>query len=145
MLPDFNPAGDLPPGIHQAAWTELVQRFGGQAGQRAACTRRLAHILGLAQRTGALRRIVVFGSYVTTKDEPNDVDVVLVMDDGFRLGECPAESRAVFDHSLAQARYGASVFWVRPAMVIGQTVEEFIQYWQIKRGGGRRGIVELLI
>jgi hypothetical protein len=145
VLPDFNPAGDLPPGIHRATWTELVERFGAQTGQRAACTRRLAHILALARNTGALRRIVVFGSYITTKDEPNDVDLILVMDDDFRLGETSEDSRAVFDHSLAQARYGASVFWVRPAMVIGQTVEEFIQYWQIKRGGGKRGIVELIL
>jgi ABC-type uncharacterized transport system ATPase subunit len=46
---------------------------------------------------------------------------------------------------IAQARYGASVFWIRPALIIGETVEQFIVYWQIKRGGGQRGIVDMIL
>ena len=144
-LPEFNANGDLPPGVHRASWTEVMGRFGGGAGQREICTRRLAHIYELAQRTGCLQRFVVFGSYVTTKANPNDVDVILIMDDAFRLDNCPMESRALFDHAVAQARYGASVFWMRPALLIGETVEQFIVYWQIKRGGGQRGIVDVIL
>jgi Family of unknown function (DUF6932) len=144
-LPDFNTNGDLPPGVHRAAWSEVVGRFGGGTGQRNFCTRCLAHIHELARRTGCLQRFVIFGSYVTAKTEPNDVDVVLIMDDSFRLENCPMESRALFDHAVAQARYGASVFWIRPALIIGETVEQFIVYWQIKRGGGQRGIVEMIL
>ena len=43
----------------------------------------------------------------------------------------------------AQARFGASIFWMRPALLIGETAEQFIVYWQIKRGGGQRGIVDV--
>jgi len=71
--------------------------------------------MNLAQRTGHLQRLVVFGSYVTTKALPNDVDVILVMDDEFRLKDCPSESTGLFDHAVAQARYGASIFWTRPS------------------------------
>jgi hypothetical protein len=42
----------------------------------------------------------------------------------FALENCPMESRAVFDHAVAQARYSASVFWIRPALLIGETVEQ---------------------
>jgi len=45
----------------------------------------------------------------------------------------------------AQARFGASIFWMRPALLIGETVEQFIEYWQIKRGGGQRGIVDVIL
>jgi hypothetical protein len=62
----------------------------------------------------------VFGSYVTAKADPNDVDIILIMDDNFRLEACPVESRGLFDHAVAQARYGASVFWTR--CVIGVTM-----------------------
>jgi hypothetical protein len=144
-LPDFNPNGDLPPGVHRAAWTEVMGRFGGGASHRDVCTRRLAHIYELARRTGGLQRLVIFGSYVTAKANPNDVDVILIMDDDFRLENCPMESRALFDHAVAQARYGASVFWMRPGLLIGETVEQFIEYWQIKRGGGQRGIVDVIL
>jgi len=92
-LPDFNADGDLPPGVYRAAWSEVLRRFGCGVGQRDVCTRRLAHIYELARRTGCLKRFVIFGSYVTTKAEPNDVDVVLVMDDTFHLEKCPVESR----------------------------------------------------
>jgi hypothetical protein len=55
------------------------------------------------------------------------------------------ESRGLFDHAVAQARYRVSVFWMRPALLIGESVEEFISYWQIKRGGGQRGIVDVML
>ena len=35
--------------------------------------------------------------------------------------------------------------WVRPSMLIGATVEQFIEYWQVKRGGDKRGIVDVLL
>jgi hypothetical protein len=42
------------------------------------------------------------------KKEPNDVDVMLVMDDTFRPNKAPLEARGLFDHAVAQAGYGAS-------------------------------------
>lgn len=92
-LPDFNAVGDLPPGVHQVPLDEIVDRFGANQGQRGLCTRYLLHIYTLAQRTGHLRRFVIFGSYVTAKPDPNDVDVVLVLDDTFRLQNCPIEAQ----------------------------------------------------
>ena len=109
------------------------------------CTLRLSHIHELAQRTGHLQRFVIFGSYVTAEPNPNDVDVVLVMDDTFRLEECPNESRGLFNHALAQARYGASIFWIRPGLLIEESIEDFIEYWQLKRDGSRHGIVEVIL
>ena len=144
-MPDFNAGGELPSGVHRASWNEILRRFGGGVGQRDICTRHLTHVYELAKRTGCLSRFVIFGSYVTAKMEPNDVDVVLIMDDAFRLENCPMESRGLFDHAVAQARCGASVFWMRPALLIGETVEQFIVYWQIKRGGGQRGIVDVIL
>ena len=81
---------------------------------------------------------------MTAKPDPNDVDIILVMDDNFRLEACPMELRGLFDHAVAQARYGASVFWTRPSILIGETVDEFLAYWQVKRDKSRRGIVEVV-
>ena len=99
-LPDFNPDGDLPPGIYAASWSEVAEGFGAGIGQRELCTRHLAHVYELAKRTGCLQRLVIFGSYVTAKTEPNDVDVILIMDDTFRLERCPMEARGLFDHAV---------------------------------------------
>jgi hypothetical protein len=108
-LPSSNELGDLPPGVHRTAIEALVERFGQGSEQRRLVTRRLLHILGMAQRTDHLSRLIVFGSYVTDKLNPNDVDVILVMDDEFRLEHCPIEAKGLFDHATAQARYGASI------------------------------------
>jgi hypothetical protein len=143
-LPNIDETGDLPPGVHRATLDEVQQRFGAVGGQRDTCTRRLSHIYDLAQRTGHVQRFIIFGSYVTAKSDPNDIDVVLVMDDAFRLEDCPIEARGLFDHALAQARYGASIFWARPGMLIEASIEEFIAYWEVTRDGSRRGIVEVV-
>jgi hypothetical protein len=143
-LPDFNEAGDLPPGVHRVTISEVVQRFGADVGKRALVTRHLLHIYDLAKRTGHLQRFIIFGSYVTTKVEPNDVDVVLVMDDSFSLRDCPVESAGLFDHAIAQARYSASIFWTCPSALIRETLEDFIAYWQIKRDNSQRGILDVV-
>lgn len=43
----------------------------------------------------------------------------------------------------AEARFGASVFWLREAMVPVELMNEFLATWQTKRDGTQRGIVEV--
>ena len=78
-----------------------MARFGAGSPQREAVTARLLRIHDLATGTGALDRVIVFGSYVSDTLEPNDVDVLLVMRDEFRLDLCPQDSLALFDHNRA--------------------------------------------
>jgi hypothetical protein len=142
-LPPFNEFGDLPAGRHAASLAEMVARFGPGTPQRAEVTDRLRRIYELAVATGHLDRLVGFGSYVSDVAEPHDVDVILVMQDDFRPESCPAESLVLFDHGRADAELGASVFWLRPGMLLGEPLEQFLAHWELKRDGGRRGIVEI--
>jgi len=142
-LPDFNGQGDLPPGVYQATMDEVLVRFGGGTPQRQAVTVRLLHICELANATGSMDRLVLFGSYITAKPDPNDIDILLVMRDEFDIEACDKPSRGLFDHARAAEKFGASIFWIRPALLLLETLEEFITHWQIKRDGTRRGIVEL--
>lgn len=142
-LPAFNEFGDLPEGIHRASLAEIVSRFGSGTAQRVAVTERLSRIHELAAATGCLDRLMVFGSYVSDISEPNDIDVILVMQNGFRSEDCPTESAVLFDHARANDEFGASVFWVRPNMLLGEPIDEFLAFWQTKRDGRKRGIVEV--
>jgi hypothetical protein len=142
-FPPFNTQGDLPPGIHTATITQVTEHFQGDTDQRAICTQHLLHIHNLAKHTGHLARFIVFGSYITNKPSPNDIDIILIMDDDFHLEDSPPESKSIFDHATADARHGASIFWIRPRLLIGETVDQFIEHWQIKRDGTKRGIVEI--
>lgn len=142
-LPAFNEFGDLPEGIHPASLAEVIARFGSGTAQRAVVTDRLRRIYEMAGATGHLDRFIVFGSYVSEVSEPNDVDVILVMQNDFRPEDCPAESAVMFDHARANDELGASIFWIRPDMLLGEPLEQFLTFWQTKRDGRRRGIVEL--
>jgi hypothetical protein len=143
-LPEFNANGDLPPDVYPATMKEVTARFGGSTTTRRRCTRNLKHIYELAKATGELERFIVFGSYVTSKPAPNDVDVIMVMSDAFDPARVPGESRRVFDHSIAQSRFGASIFWLTTSITLGEPVDRFITHWQRKRDKTLRGIVEIV-
>jgi hypothetical protein len=82
MIPPFNDDGYLPPGIHSATLEEITARFGQESELRQVQMESLLWLVDLARRAG-VRRIVVNGSFVTDKLEPNDVDCVLLIEPGF--------------------------------------------------------------
>ena len=142
-LPDFNESGDLPAGLHTATLEEVLTRLGKSTTQRAAVAQRLARIHQLAMATGHVRRFVVFGSFVTSKAQPNDVDIFVVMDDDFEFSKTQGETRLLFEHGTAQSHFGASVFWLR-RLAAYNGEDAAIADWQIKRDGTERGIVEII-
>jgi hypothetical protein len=143
MLPALTPTGDLPPGIYEASWQEFEATFGRGSEKRVRAFGTLRHLYELADRTGRLRRFLVFGSIVSNAVSPRDVDVVLVMAADFRLEQASRESRTLFSHADAEARFGASVFWIREGMLDDSQTREFLETWQTKRDGTMRGIVEV--
>ena len=96
----------------------------------------------MALETRHLARFVVFGSFVTDKREPNNIDVFMIMGDDFEVGQLSGEVRLLFDHASAQDHFGCSVFWIRRLAALGGE-QAAIEDWQIKRDGNERGIVEI--
>jgi hypothetical protein len=129
--------------VYRATLPEVLERFGRGSIQRCAVADRLKRVYELVASTRQLARFVLFGSFVTAKAEPNDVDIVLLMEDTFDLAAVTGEAALVFQHQDAQARFGASVFWTRRAGAIGGE-QAMIEYWQVRREGGQRGIVEIV-
>jgi hypothetical protein len=121
----------------------VLNRFGTGPPQRKAVGQRLERIYQTAAATGQLARFVVFGSFVTQKPDPKDVDVVLLMEDTFDVDELAGEACLLFDHAAADSHFGASVFWTRRLAALGGE-QAMIEHWQVKRGGGKRGIVEIV-
>ena len=142
-IPPFTASGDLPPGVHITSLNEAMERFGTPTARRKIVAARLERIYRLATATGNLVRFVVFGSFVTAKPEPNDVDVFMLMEDSFDSSVLTGEARLLFDHGAADTFFGASVFWLRRLAAFGGE-DATIEYWQIKRDRGLRGIVEIV-
>ena len=86
MLPALGEDGYLPPGLHLATMEEIAARFGQQSEMRRVQMESLVWLVDLARRSG-VQRIVVNGSFVTDKLEPNDVDCVLLVGAGFPQDE----------------------------------------------------------
>lgn len=142
-IPPLADIGDLPLGVHVASLREVLERFAAGSAQRVAVGLRLERVYNLVRATGHLRRFVVFGSFITNKEEPDDVDVFFVMEDTFDPAVLRRETASVFDHTSAQAQFGASVFWFR-LLACMEGEQAAVEYWQVKRGGGMRGIVEIV-
>jgi hypothetical protein len=142
-IPALTSTGDLPVGIHLATLGEISQKFGMLNQERLHVFQRLERIHHIAARTGHLARFVVFGSFVTDKPTPNDVDIFMVFDDSFDAAQCDGEALLLLDHATADSHFGASVFWLRrPAAFGGE--QATIEFWQTKRDGEKRGIVEIV-
>ena len=143
IWPDFNVDGDLPPGIHQATLGDVLDHFGKETLQRQVMARRLEQIYSLATGTGHLARFIIFGSFVTTKSDPGDIDIFLLMDNAFDVSLVADEAAFIFDHIVSQNYEGASIFWIRRLAAL-EGEEATIAHWQTKRDGSLRGIVEVI-
>lgn len=79
VIPLVDPAtGNLPPGLHEATWEEIVERYGYTP-------HRLALLAGLRAALDTLRqagcgRVYLDGSFVTGKEVPNDFDACWEID-----------------------------------------------------------------
>jgi predicted nucleotidyltransferase len=133
----------LPVGVHPATLDEVLTRFGAGSIQRQRVAQRLERVYRLAAATGQVARFIIFGSFITDKTQPNDVDVFLLMENTFDMTKVVGEAKILFDHPAAQAHFGASVFWIRRLAALGGETAA-VEDWQVKRDGTRRGVVEVV-
>jgi hypothetical protein len=72
-IPPFDEdLGYLPPGVYETTWAEFAQRFGTNPHRLRLLTGIAAAMRKLA--VAGCRRVVIGGSFVTTKELPNDFD-----------------------------------------------------------------------
>ena len=81
MIPPFNESGCLPEGIYDCTIDEAAERFGGFQGssQRPHLWDRFIEFMREADTCKLVHAVLVDGSFVTAKADPNDIDLVLVV------------------------------------------------------------------
>jgi predicted nucleotidyltransferase len=142
MLPEFNTDGNLSEGIHRATEDEFLGRFAVGSARRKWLGGLLQELLALASSTGCLERVYVWGSFVSAKESPNDVDLLLLVRDDFQLENVAEEARVLFDHGEARMRFHADVFWSRSS-IDQRVLALWLDTYQLTREFQRRGIVEV--
>jgi len=108
MLPTYYDGMHLPEGDHLATWDDVIERFSGTDRRRAFCGR-LRAILLRAKRCGFLR-VYVFGSFVSAKDEPGDVDLLWVYEEGLNIDSLDRDCRDLLNYETMKQREGWDMF-----------------------------------
>ncbi len=81
-IPRFRTDGYLPEGLYRATEAEVTFRFGASTRRRRRLILRVRRWIELSRDVGAIR-LLIDGSFVTAKDEPNDVDAVVLLPTDF--------------------------------------------------------------
>lgn len=138
MIPPFEDTGLLPPGVHDADFSELSERFGWNEHRRGLLNGLRAALRAL--HAAACSAVYVDGSFVTSVDYPKDFDAaydVTGMDSSkldrvfFNLGNGRAAQKVKFQGELFPAHY-----------VAGRGLA-FVEFFQIDRDGRAKGIVRI--
>jgi len=140
MIPPFDDAGNLPPGIHWATWDELVERFGTSPyrNQLLDGLRRALHSLAYA----GCQIAYIDGSFVTAKEIPGDFDACWDSRDvdGDRLD--PVLLDFTNRRAAQKAKYGGELF---PSISLADPAgNTFLEFFQVdKSTGDAKGIIAI--
>jgi len=114
-IPSLMTTGLLPPGIHLCSADEIRTRFGSFQGsdRRPNLIRKFEAFLVEVRASGIIRAVIVNGSFVTSRELPNDIDLLLVLARGhdFRADLGPAQYLVVSRRRVKRV-YGLDVFAV---------------------------------
>lgn len=140
MIPPFRPDRYLPEGLHVASGAEVTFRFGSATPRRRRLAIRLRRWIELSRGVGA-KRLLVDGSFVAEKLEPNDVDAVVLLPDGFqRLVETGAEPALELEQMLLTRR-SEEIFAAEDDVDWNEWIEFFSRTREAD--GRRKGLVEV--
>jgi len=142
MIPRFNRAGNLPPGIHLATWQEVVNRF-GKTRQRRRLLRGLKAALDNLRAAGCSRAFLN-GSFVTAKRVPRDFDACWDTE-GVNLALLdPVLLTFARGRAAQKAKYLGEFFPAR--LTEGGSGATFLEFFQTDRQtGAPKGIISIVL
>ena len=140
LLPPFGPEGDLPEGLHQVPIAEFFAHFGSATPQRVRLAARLQAVLDLVQPYAIVARVIVWGSFVSAKPDPADIDLLWVTLPTFERGRLPVQVDTLFDPVLAKRLYGIDVLSIPEGSAWLPTLLDGLS---VTRAFSRRGLVEV--
>jgi hypothetical protein len=82
IIPLFRADGYLPEGLFVCSEAEAIFRFGTSSRRRRRLVLRLRQWVALGRQVGATR-LLIDGSFVTAKEEPHDIDSVILLPPDF--------------------------------------------------------------
>jgi hypothetical protein len=142
MIPALTEQGCLPPGIQHATLAEFRERFVvfQRSDRRFRIFEHLQKRLDQAARSGIVRQIIMAGSFITTKPEPNDFDCIVVLDPSIVGRPLRPFAYDLVSRQRARRMFGGDVM---PALDHATALQHYLEFFQTSRDGTRIGLVEL--
>ncbi len=144
-IPNLNERGLLPPGIHDCSVEEIGARFGTfqSTDRRPRLHRRLRAFLEEVRSTNLVVAVIVNGSFVTSKPDPGDIDLILVLPSTHDFSVAlPPMAYNVLSRRRVRRRYRFDVLAARED---AREYVEYLEYFQQVRGrpGDQKGILRI--
>ena len=142
MIPVFRPDGYLPEGIHLASEAELTFRFGSTSPRRRRLAMRVRRWIELARAVQA-RRLMIDGSFITAKPQPDDVDALILLPSNFHDQVRRGIEPALELEQMLLTRSPEELFGAEDRMDFDEWAEFFSR---TREADGRRtGLVEITL
>lgn len=137
-IPALNDNGELVEGEHEATLNEVEAVYGLSSARRELLMRDLRKAADNLQQAG-VKKIWIDGSFVTGKEEPNDIDGCWEYNDAIDLTVIDPVFLGRDARDKTKAKYGLDFF-------VAQDVEAgsdkpFPKFFQINRDGEAKGII----
>ena len=139
-IPPFRADGYLPEDIYVCSEAEVVFRFGSSSRRRRQLALRLRRWLELGRQVGA-QRLLVDGSFVTAKEDPHDIDTVLMLPQDFTQQLAQEYAPALELEEMLLTRRPEEIF----AAEDEADWEEWVDFFRQTREpeGRHKGLVEI--
>ena len=102
-IPNLDKNGFLPVGIHECELIEIESVFGrfNESDRRCVLFGNLQRYINELNTAGVAKSVIINGYFVTKKSKPEDIDVLIVLKDGF----VPTEDLPPFKRNLLNKKY----------------------------------------
>lgn len=139
-IPPIGADGYLPEGVHVCSEADVIFRFGSSNRRRRRLALRLRRWIELGRQVGA-KRLLVDGSFVSAKEEPHDVDTVILLPQDFSRQLEQEHPPALELEEMLLTRRPEEIF----AAEDETDWEEWISFFSLTREPDRRrkGLVEI--
>lgn len=145
-IPKLNKKGFLPEDIHTCTLEEIRTHFGSfkKSDRRVILCDKLFELVANAKATNLVEEIIVDGSFVTSKDKPSDIDLIVGLKESFVLNpnvELSFSDYNALSKKQLRKRYRFDVFVDNKG---GPIYKKFLDFFQnVKDSDERKGVLRL--
>lgn len=125
-----------------ASVEEIRTLFGLRTPRRQFLFQQLQTVIHRLRATKEVKQIYLFGSFVSGKESPNDIDLFVVMNGTFSTKNLSGKDLDVFQHDVCRILFHADVFWVTET-VGADRIEDLLDVFSRNREGHAQPIVEV--